>query len=164
MSLPERKLHRLKDWDYSQPGYYFITICTHKKQKLLAEIIQSEAEAHCVLTDIGRIVLDCWQRTPEIYPNVKLDWFCLMPNHLHGILIIDEPDPTGKVSISSIVRGFKSVTTRTCRQLLPQSSENTLWQNSFYDEIIRSDEMLYNIRRYIEGNPFKWAEDTEYVP
>ena len=84
-----------------------------------------------------------------------------MPNHIHGIVIIEKSN-SGK-SLQDIVRGFKSVTTREYNQLVPNKDKNTLWQKSFYDEIIRNDAMLLDIRKYIFGNPSKWLEDDLYI-
>jgi REP element-mobilizing transposase RayT len=105
------------------------------------------------------MVLECWKRTEEVYPNIKLDYFCLLPNHLHGIIIIEKQG----TSLEQIIHGFKSVTTRQFNKLVSPEEKNTLWQLSYYDEIIRNDEMLYDIRKYIQGNPSKWLEDTLYV-
>ena len=159
MPLPQRKLHRLQTWDYSDPGYYYITICTNNKKKLLSRIQQNGLEAHSVPTPIGKYVLDCWNKIPQIYPHVKLDYFCLMPNHLHGIVILEEKT----TSLSEIIRAFKSVTTRFYNQSAKATDKNTLWQGSFYDEIIRNEEMLLEVRKYIYGNPSKWLEDDLFV-
>ena len=159
MALPQRKLHRLKSWDYSQAGYYFVTVCTRNKRKLLAEIYGTDTEAVSIPTPFGEQVLACWERIEKIYPGVKLDYFCIMPNHLHGILVLEEDG----ISLSAIVRGFKSITTREYNKRVPIAEKNTLWQSSFYDEIIKNDEMLFDIRKYILGNPSKWMEDSMYI-
>ena len=159
MPLPQRKLHRLQSWDYTQPGYYHITICTHQKKKLLAHIHQTGLDVSVIPTQIGQIVLSCWRRTEEVYPGVSVDYHCLMPNHLHGIIVIEKEG----ISLSEIIRSFKSVTTREYNKLVPASEKNTLWQGSYYDEIIRNDEMLYDVRKYIQGNPSKWLEDSLFT-
>jgi REP element-mobilizing transposase RayT len=114
MSLPQRKLHRLKNWDYSQSGYYFVTICTNEKRKYLSAIRQNGMDVTLIPTQIGQMVLDCWKRIEAVHPNVKLDYYCLMPNHLHGILILEENSD----SLSHIIRSFKSVTTRHFNKLV----------------------------------------------
>lgn len=159
MEYPQRKLHRLKDWDYSQNGYYFVTICTAGKRKLLSNIHQADIDSIVIPTAIGKMVIECWERIAQVYPGVKLDYYCLMPNHLHAILILEDQNLT----LSKIIQGFKSVTTRQYNRLVPPEEKNTLWQASFYDEIIRNDEMLFDIRKYIFGNPSKWLEDKLYV-
>ena len=159
MVLPQRKLHRLASWDYSQPGYYYVTICTKDKKKLLSRITPKATQVQADLTKTGQIVKNAWERIENTYPGVKLDYYCIMPNHLHGILVLEE----GVISLSDIIRGFKSVTTREFNKNCPEEMKNTLWQSSFYDEIIRNDEMLYDVRKYIFGNPSKWVEDSLFV-
>jgi REP element-mobilizing transposase RayT len=159
MSLPQRKLHRLKNWDYSQSGYYFVTICTNEKRKYLSAIRQNGMDVTLIPTQIGQLVLDCWKRIEAVHPNVKLDYYCLMPNHLHGILILEENSD----SLSHIIRSFKSVTTRHFNKLVTDDEKNALWQLSFYDRIIRNEAELFETRKYIEGNPSKWMEDALYV-
>ncbi len=163
MKYPQRKLHRLKNWDYRQPGYYHITICTKDRRPILCSIRQNGLETEIIPTEIGRIIQENWESLPLYYPNVKIDYFCLMPNHIHGIIIIEpsQQDPTK--SLDDIVRGFKSVTTRAYNQLVSDQHKNTLWQTSFYDEIIRNDQMLLDVRKYIYGNPSKWLADSLYT-
>ena len=163
MEYPTRKLHRLKCWDYSQPGYYYITICTKDKQKLLGDIQQENLNVAVTPTAIGEIVSEHWSRLHTLYPNVKTDYFCLMPNHVHGIIILEPTEDERKRSLDEIVRGFKSVTTRAYNQMVSPEKKNSLWQSSYYDEIIRDDVMLFNARNYIVGNPSKWAEDELYI-
>ena len=163
MAFPQRKLHRLKSWDYSQNGYYHITICTHNKRKLLSTIHQSGTDYVVIPSALGKIVMDCWKQMEQVNPYVKLDYYCLMPNHLHGIIVIDAPEDANPPSISTLVRGFKSTSTRLYNQLVTPDLKNTLWQSSFYDEIIRNEAMLLQVRKYIFGNPSKWLEDELYI-
>ena len=160
MEYPTRKLHRLKCWDYSQVGYYHITICTHNKQNILCNIHQSGLDVVAEPTHIGQMIVENWEKLADIYPNVQTDYFCLMPNHIHGIIIIQNASDK---TLGDIVRGFKSVTTRAYNKMVPANEKNTLWQSSFYDEIIRDDQMLYDVRKYIFGNPSKWLEDDLYI-
>ena len=159
MPLPQRKLHRLQAWDYGDPGYYYITICTKDKKKLLSNIYQNGIDVHNIPTPLGREVLACWNRIEKTYPHVKLDYVCLMPNHLHGIIILEEKT----TSLSDIIRAFKSITTRIYNQSATAASKNMLWQSSFYDEIIRNEAMLFEVRKYIYGNPSKWLEDDLFI-
>lgn len=85
-----RRSIRLKDYDYSQPGAYFITVCTHQKKSLFAEIRDGEI----YLSPAGRIATVQWRRLPFRFPNLELGAFIIMPNHIHGILIISQPDDT----------------------------------------------------------------------
>ena len=163
MHYPQRKLHRLQTWDYHQPGYYHITICTKDRHSILCSIHQDNLDTRVIPTAIGQMIQKQWDHLHQHYPNIKTDYFCLMPNHIHGIIVI-EPSLEGRsISLSEVVRGFKSVTTRAYNQLVPQHQKNTLWQASFYDEIIRNDQMLSEVRKYISGNPSKWLEDELYV-
>ena len=164
MALPQRKLHRLKNWDYSQNGYYHITICTYQKQKLLSHIRQDGIDCTVIPTALGEIIKTCWEHMESVSPYIKLDDYCLMPNHLHGIIVIDAPEDMEHPGISELIHGFKSATTRQYNKLVPPERKNTLWQSSFYDEIIKNEEMLYDVRKYIMGNPSKWLADDMYIP
>ena len=161
-----RKNIRLKEYDYSMPGAYFITICTHEKQCILSDIIDGEVR----LSDIGSIVNEEWYRTAEIRPNVEMDVFVIMPNHIHGIIVLKENSgrdtlqrvptkeqfgkPTSN-SIPTIVRLFKSsVTTRA--NIIHQTPSRQIWQPKYYEHIIRDDRDLLNTRQYILNNPLKW--------
>ena len=93
-----------------------------------------------------------------------------MPNHIHGIVVIENQPPMendaerrGRRSLHDLVRGFKSATTREYNKFVPEQMRNTLWQKSFYDEIIKSEKMLQEIRQYIDENPRKWQEDELYT-
>ena len=163
MEFPKRKLHRLKGWDYSQNGYYHITICTKNKRKLLSDIRQQGCDVTVEPTALGKTVLARWLLCEKIYPYIKMDYYCLMPNHIHGIIIIDCPEGQQATSLDKVIRAFKSVTTRYYNTLVTQEEKNTLWQSSYYDEIIRDEQMLYDVRKYIQGNPSKWLSDDLYI-
>ena len=166
---PKRKLHRLKEYDYTQNGYYFITICTKNREKLLSKVGNAVLGVPPVieLTKIGEIVLKTWNTMSEIDDRVKTDEFCIMPNHFHGIIVIDnglskESEHRGRRSLQSLVAGFKSVTTREYNKLLNNGKTDSLWQSSFYDMVIRNEEQLFEIRNYIFENPIKWEMDKYY--
>ena len=163
MPLPERKLHRLKSWDYAQAGYYFVTVCTQNKKPILSHLHQQGMDVVAVPSKIGQVVINCWQEMNSVSPYVRTDAFCLMPNHIHGIIIIEKPDGAICPSVSQLVRGFKSAATRQYNAFTSPEHKNNLWQSSFYDEIIRNEEMLYDIRRYILGNPSKWLDDPLFT-
>lgn len=167
MYLPNRRLHRLKSYDYSQNGYYFITICTKYRRKILCDI---SGIGTIIVSDTGQSVLDAWEKMNHIDENIKTDCFCMMPNHIHGIIIIqNQPvhvpqDEHGKRrSIQDIVSGFKSATTRKFNESAGEQEKNHLWQSSFYDEVIRSTDMLYEVRKYIRENPKAWASDEYFL-
>lgn len=154
---------RLKNWDYSSPGYYFVTICTRNFQPFFGEIIDGVMR----LTPVGEIVHRFWSEIPEHFPNIGLDEFVIMPNHMHGIIIIHECVETQHAaslpkpgSLSTIIRSYKSAVTRWARR---NAYPKFAWQSRFYDHIIRSDESLHEIRSYIRHNPLKWDLD-KYNP
>lgn len=160
--FPQRKPHRLKSWDYSSNGYYFITICTKGKRNLFAKVGNAVPGVPPKLTEIGEIVAKAWERLNEVDPNFKTDYFCIMPNHIHGIIVIENQEPDvseterrGRRSLQDIVRGFKSVTTREYNKIVEKEEKNKLWQVSFYDEIIKNEQMLYEARKYIKFNHLK---------
>ena len=106
----------------------------------------------------------------EFDPNIKTDWFCIMPNHIHGIIVIknqtatnDAAERRGRRSLQSVVRGFKSAVTREYNKLVPEEKRNKLWQKSFYDEIIRNQAAYDKISKYIYENPMNWELDELFI-
>ena len=162
MELPKRKPTRLKDFDYSSDGYYFITICTHNKEALFSKIVgQGLAPAETKLSEFGKIANAEIKDLENRYENVRIDKYVIMPNHIHAIIIIEKetagasPCPT----LSDVVCAFKSLTTRKCRLINPNQK---IWQISFHDHIIRGEEDYLEVWNYIETNPQKWKEDCFY--
>lgn len=170
---------RLKNWDYSSEGYYFITICIHNREQILGNIISNEM----VLSDIGKIVEKEWLKSFEIRRELFCDTYCIMPNHIHGIVVINNDDgpvethgrgvfvqthgraslQTDKLqrmpkSISSFVAGFKSSATKLTNEHRGTQG-NHLWQPRFHDHIIRDEKELERIREYILNNRLKWIKD-----
>jgi REP element-mobilizing transposase RayT len=163
---------RLKGYDYSQPGAYFVTIVTHLRQCLFGEIANNEM----ILNDYGKISEQCWNDIPKHYPNAITDEFVIMPNHIHGIIILNDNGsivgaknfspllqnerPRGTTqTIGSIVRGFKIGVTKWFRQ---NSNIYSVWQRNYYEHIIRNEIELNNIRKYILNNPLNWKTDKNY--
>jgi REP element-mobilizing transposase RayT len=164
---------RLKDYDYSRTGAYFLTICTRDKECLFGEIINGEMH----LNNFGMIVEQQWLKTPELRPQTELDAYVVMPNHFHAILLIDDSRagawagrvqyaPTARKFLSpsqtlgAIIRGFKSaVTTRI--NGIQQLSGLLVWQRNYYEHIIRSEQALNKIREYISASPLQWEFDLE---
>ena len=165
-----RRSIRLRNYDYSQVGAYFITVCTWNKECLLGSIENGEI----TLNEYGMIVEKEWLMTEKMRSNIRMDKYIVMPNHFHGIIIINtncrgtlQRAPTKEQfgrpisnSIPTIIRLFKSTTTKQINQI-----RNTpgipLWQRNYYEHIIRNEKALENIRRYIEVNPLLWVFDTE---
>ncbi len=172
--MRERKKIRLRDYDYSKSGYYFITICTKNRDEWFGRI--GSGTMH--LSESGEVARDFWAEIPEHFKEVSTDEFTVMPNHLHGILIIEE-DLVGNVYMRShqrnafmhslqdktnmllfkIIQQYKSSVTRKINSM--QNDFKFEWQKSFYDHIIRSEKSLENIRRYTHSNPLKWELDIE---
>jgi putative transposase len=159
MSTPERyrrRRLRLDQYDYSQPGAYFVTVCAHDRMCLFGKIEQAEMR----LSAIGEIVAACWQEVPQHFA-VLLDEWVVMPNHLHAIVLMrdDIHDLRPTASLGLIIGTFKSAATKRVKEALRQGSP--LWQRSFYEHVVRNDADLRRIRQYITDNPLRWAEDSE---
>lgn len=184
MSLYKNKYRvesaRLKNWDYSSEGYYFITICIHNREQILGDIISDKM----VLSDIGKIVEKEWLKSFEIRRELFCDTYCIMPNHIHGIVVINNDDnkpvethghaipvqthgraslQTDKLqrmpkSISSFVAGFKSSATKLTNEYRGTQG-NPLWQTRFHDHVIRNEKELERIREYILNNQLNWIKD-----
>lgn len=156
IELPKRKNQRLKEFDYSQSSYYFVTICMKNRNEFFSHIVNSEL----VLTEFGKVLDEVWNNLPKYY-NVELDYYIIMPDHFHGIIIIDNTlnvmcDKEKKtLTLSDIIGKFKSYSSKKIRNLLG-SKDKFEWQKSFYDRIIRNEKELYNIRKYIQENPLRW--------
>ena len=161
--LPKRKNLRLKNYDYSQAGYYFITICTKDRLGILGEIVVGSDDSvrppMMQANKVGEIICECWSKINEIYENVSTDSFCLMPNHIHGIIVISEAYGQSRPSLPKIIQGFKSVTTRMCFKY----NYKRIWQGNYYEHIIRNQEEYEKIYEYIQTNPLKWKEDKYYI-
>ena len=156
-NMETRKQNRLEKYDYSQNGYYFITICTAEKSKLLCDI---SVGANCVrpqtaLSEIGKLVDENIDRLNGIYENVRVDKYVVMPNHVHLILVIQSGRTQFAPTVSRIIKQFKGKITK---QL-----GFCIWQKSFYDHVIRDEKDYLRIREYIENNPGKWAEDKYFI-
>ncbi|CAG0982487.1 hypothetical protein ANAEL_01829 [Anaerolineales bacterium] len=180
--IHHRRSIRLKDYDYSRAGAYFVTICAFQRECLFGEII--EGKMH--LNTLGLKVVECWQRLADHFPHLTLDESVIMPNHFHGIVHIgDTPDfgspqaDSGEAgeslasplhlpllqgtvagSLGAIVQNFKSVSTRKIN-VLRQNRGCPLWQRNYYERVIRNETELARAREYIANNPMKWELDKE---
>jgi len=156
---------RLHGWDYSAAGWYFVTICTQHMHCFLGSI--ADGEMH--LSPSGQIVAEEWQKTEHIRPNINLDAWIIMPNHLHSIIIIhnvvetprrgvstNAPSRLMPSSLGAIICQFKSMCTKRIRKA---GFLAFAWQPRFYDHIIRNEKSLQRIREYIINNPLKWELD-----
>ena len=203
---------RLKGWDYSSPGAYFLTICTKNRECYFGEIVDGKM----ILSDCGKMAQINWQNGPDHFDNIALDEFVVMPNHIHGILGVNEKndcnrdrdrrrrrDAINRVStttsanidntnanntnknseidknsghiknggvtghhnpmihknISRIIRWYKGRTSFEIRKFNPDFA----WQPRFHDHIIRDENELFRIRKYIMDNPANWKNDNNYT-
>jgi REP element-mobilizing transposase RayT len=151
-----RRSIRLQSYDYAEAGAYYLTICVHRRQCLLGEINQSTV----MLSSSGEVALNIWQRLPQKYPLVELDAFVIMPNHVHGIVVINEVNPAAP--LGELVRYFKSCSSRIINQL-NGSQGSAFWQRDYYERIIRTEGELAALRTYIENNPANWFTDESYI-
>ena len=156
---PNRKTQRKKDYDYSQPGYYSVTICTRLRSCLFGAIHNGKM----LPSDAGQMVQDTWNEIPTYYPGIELDAMQIMPNHLHGIIIIR----AGVWSLSDVIKRFKSLTTKRYIDGVNNNGwhpfPGKLWQRSFHDRIIRNETELNHIRKYICNNPNEWDTDDNNI-
>lgn len=150
-TIASRKNLRLQGYDYNQPGFYFLTICTKDRRCTLGQIDDYNVN----LSIIGSIIETCWLALPSWFSNVGLDEFVVMPNHLHGIVEIKLEGH----SLQAIVGSFKSASTRLCRQGGHLHASVDLWQRGYFDHVVRSEKSLLALRQYILDNPVKWQVD-----
>ncbi len=168
-----RKSIRLKDYDYSQEGAYYVTIVTYHRDCLFGEVMNGEM----ILNEYGKIADECWRAIPEHFPHVELGAHVIMPNHAHGIIAItddarrgaamlrpyDNNDNPHKInvtpgSLGAIVRSYKSAVSYRIHKELNATG---IWQRNYYDHIIRDEKDLQSKTDYIEANPMLWDEDDD---
>ena len=160
---PHRRSIRLKEYDYSQAGAYFVTLCALNRECLFGSI----TEGKMILNATGRMVADSWNWLEEQYNYVTLDESIVMPNHLHGIIVIEDrrrssaggsrtaptmekPKPLGR-----LVGAFKTISAKKINQMRSTHGAQ-LWQRNYYEHVIRNDEEMNRVREYISYNPQKW--------
>jgi REP element-mobilizing transposase RayT len=169
---------RLQGWNYANPGYYFVTICTKNRTHWFGEI----RNGWMCISDVGAVVDACWREISMHYPRVVVDRFVVMPNHIHGILIIQELDSNivetpyygvsteprnphhrrewQSGSLGSIIQQFKSASTKRIRAL---GHPDFAWQPRFHDHITHDADDIARIREYISNNPATWETDDLYL-
>ena len=170
---------RMQNWDYSSPGIYFITICTDGGVHWFGRV----EDGKMILSDIGKYVREEWINTGKMRPNIILDSYIIMPDHIHGIIIIKNDENVNvethcnaslhdhglknmyknkfgpqRNNLSSIIRGFKSKTTKYIRI---NYNPKFKWQSGFYDRIIHNNKQLSNTRNYIKNNPKNWKRGNK---
>ncbi|WP_036480014.1 transposase [Myxosarcina sp. GI1] len=185
-----RRSIRLKGYDYSQPGAYFVTICTYERQCLFGKIVNGQMR----LNGFGEIVAEQWQKSAVIRQEIKLDAWVVMPKHVHGIVVITNPvganggsplrnnlpqhnrlSPCDRSirhnheplrmkpkSLSSSIAGFKSTVTKQIN-ILRDAPGTPVWQRNYYEHIIRDRSALNKIRQYVINNPLAWQTDQLHL-
>lgn len=154
---------RLREWDYSTPSWYYVTVCTKNMECWFGKVKGNEM----ILNSIGKMVDKFWTDIPAHYPNIEPDYYVIMPNHLHGIVIFNDAVETGHApslrikttTLGNVIGSFKSAVSKWCRQ---NNKDYFHWQPRFYDHIIRNEKDLHRIRTYIHNNPIKWELDKYY--
>ncbi len=161
--MKTRKPNRLREYDYSASGWYFVTICTQKHIPFFGKVENGKMK----LNRYGKIVRNYWKKIENLHSDIQLDYFIIMPNHIHGIIIINSvgdanfASPTNdrtKMKLSKIIQQFKRAVTIDFRK---NGNSNFKWQRSFYDRIIRNEDELFKIRKYVRENPLSWEIDKE---
>jgi putative transposase len=143
---------RLAHFDYTQPGAYFVTICAAERACLFGEV----ADCVMLISGAGEVVADVWRTLPPRFPEITLDSFVVMPNHIHGVICISA---TMKRGLPAVVQAFKSLSAR--RIAARGRSTSPIWQRGYYEHVVRNDADLDRVRRYIEENPIRWDLDEE---
>jgi putative transposase len=172
--FPNRKSIRLKEYDYVQAGAYFVTICSSNKQSIFGRVEEDAVR----LNALGRVVDECWRQIPDHFANAEVDEYLIMPNHLHGIIVLECRDTIHRVresssesktesfgnpiagTIPTIIRTFKAAVTRESRRLGLITGEK-LWQGGYFERIIRNKDSMMKAREYIVNNPLRWSLDKE---
>jgi len=176
-----RKQIRLPDYDYSRNGYYFVTVCSKNRANIFAEYKTSVGAGLAsarrndnvddnafALSPIGKIIEQQWLAIPNHYGDVELDAYVIMPNHIHGIIVIHQTlkraDARPAPTVSDIICSFKSRSSVGYTRYVNRNDldfSGKIWQRSFYDHVIRNERSLNAIREYILDNPVNWEQDTE---
>jgi len=166
--LITRKQNRLNNYDYSLNGYYFVTVCSKDRKKIFGDYKNVGAPLACArikLSIIGQIIDNQWNNIVNQYNHIKLDQYTIMPNHIHGILIINNrAEASAAPTIPEIIRSFKSKSTLQYVKYINDNNLNVsgkIWQRSFHNHIIRNEKSLNAIRNYIAINPENWENDVD---
>jgi len=165
--IHHRRSIRLQGHSYAQPGEYYVTLCVKNRAHVLGEICLDQI----ILSRMGEIVKECWEAIPKHFPSARLDEYCIMPDHMHGIVALVESVRTRHAvsqrydtlerfshpvagSLSTIIRSFKSAASK---QIHSEGDTSFAWQSGFYEHVITGTRDLDRIRKYIMNNPCRWA-------
>lgn len=184
--IHHRRSIRLKGYDYSQAGAYFVTIVAWQRECLFGEVVEGETPKGgvIVLNDYGRLIGKWWHQISVHFPNIETLTFVIMPNHIHGIIVVHNdgrgavsaPDGDNQIEYSGggtpplqarkptlgqVVAYFKYQSTKEINAMDGTGTITKFWQRNYYEHIIRNEHEMNRIHRYIESNPSQWADDTE---
>lgn len=151
MELPYRKSPRISGYDYSTANYYFITICTDQKRCIFGD--------PGTLNWIGKCAEEHLYQIAVLNPDISIDKYVIMPNHIH--IIFDVRDCRNQKDLAIVIGQYKMSVTKEIRKVIPNFQ---VWQRSFHDHVIRNQRSYEKIWMYIESNPFQWREDCFYIP
>lgn len=161
--IHHRRSIRLKGYDYSQEGLYFVTICVHNMECIFGEIINGQM----ILNQTGRIIETTCLQIEKQYPHILINPYCIMPNHFHAIIEISSQCTGGSRTalpfsstkpLGRIIGAFKTISTKNIN-ILNNTPGNRLWHRNYYEHIIRNDYSYQNIYDYIMENPERWEKD-----
>ncbi|MBY0244897.1 MAG: hypothetical protein K2Q03_05525 [Sphingobacteriaceae bacterium] len=188
-NIHHRRSIRLKGYDYARAGLYFVTICCENREHRFGKIDVGAGftPAQMILNEFGAVAYNEWAKLPERFPNFKLDVFQIMPNHIHGIILINDihvgagltavqpnDDTNGHLqngqpqgiapTVGDIVGAYKSLVANGCLEIYKRKNEmmGKLWQRNYHEHIIRDQQSYQTISEYIINNPAKWEEDMFY--
>ena len=166
-NVRHRRSIRLHGYDYSQAGAYFVTICSHNRECFFGEVVGEGMR----LNDVGRIVEEVWEALPVHFPDVELDAFVVMPNHVHGIVVLNggaqfiaPHNNQGAINRTPTLGGIIRALKARCTHRINQSRGAhgfQIWQRNYYEHVMRNESSLQEIREYIANNPAQWAFDRE---
>ncbi len=163
MQQKVRKNIRLRNYDYSQNGCYYVTICTDFKQLYLSKIVKDSKTVNNVFSPVGRAVDDSIQFIHKHYDGVSINKYCIMPNHVHLLITLGSAQGGhGNPPLRDVVGRLKSFTTKQFREIINQP-DAVLWQHNYYEHIIRNDEDYMEKWRYIDENPAKWLLNNSII-
>lgn len=163
-NIHHRRSIRLPNFDYTNAGVYFVTICVQDRVPLFGNIAGETMNQNAA----GRMVQTAWEELSEHYPGVNADAFIAMPNHVHGLLTLSNNTTTSTaLSLSEVMQRWKSWTTTLYRRGVGEQNWEPfparLWQRNYYERVVRDEKEWQSCRDYIENNPSKWHDDQEYV-
>jgi len=192
--IHHRRSIRLKGYDYSQAGLYFITICCQDRVCRFGDVVGANpcGRPEMILNEYGQIAYDEWVKLPKRFPNFELDVFQIMPNHMHGIILLNDipvgewftpaqhyddtngqlpngqngqPQGIANTTVGDMVGAYKSLVANGCLEIYKRKNEmmGKLWQRNYYEHIIRNEQSYHRISEYIINNPAKWADDKFYM-